>query len=228
MNKKNKILIVDDEIKIIEVVKAYLEKDNYEVFIATDGYSALKSYDDNKPDLIVLDLMLPDISGEEVCKILREKSDIPIIMLTAKVDEENILNGFNIGTDDYVTKPFSPKQLLARVNAIIKRTKSNKSKLSFNNGDLIIDKDSYEVFKNYKLITLTPSEYKILLQLAENKNKVFTRGDIINKTMEEDNFVYDRIIDSHIKNIRFKIEDDNKNPKYILTVHGIGYKFGGD
>ncbi|MDO5040185.1 response regulator transcription factor [Clostridium sp.] len=225
---KNKILVVDDEIKIVEVVKAYLEKDNYEVFIATDGKSALKSYDDNKQDLIILDLMLPDITGEEVCKILREKSDVPIIMLTAKVDEENILNGFNIGTDDYVIKPFSPKQLIARVNAIIKRVKNNKSKLSFNNGDLIIDKDSYEVFKNNNLITLTPSEYKILLQLAENKNKVFTRGDIISKTMEDDSFVYDRIVDSHIKNIRAKIEDDNKKPKYILTVHGIGYKFGGD
>lgn len=225
---KNKILVVDDEIKIVEVVKAYLEKDNYEVFIATDGKSALKSYDDNKQDLIILDLMLPDITGEKVCKILREKSDVPIIMLTAKVDEENILNGFNIGTDDYVIKPFSPKQLIARVNAIIKRVKNNKSKLSFNNGDLIIDKDSYEVFKNNNLITLTPSEYKILLQLAENKNKVFTRGDIISKTMEDDSFVYDRIVDSHIKNIRAKIEDDNKKPKYILTVHGIGYKFGGD
>lgn len=225
---KNKILVVDDEIKIVEVVKAYLEKDNYEVFIATDGKSALKSYDDNKQDLIILDLMLPDIIGEEVCKILREKSDVPIIMLTAKVDEENILNGFNIGTDDYVIKPFSPKQLIARVNAIIKRVKNSKSKLSFNNGDLIIDKDSYEVFKNNNLITLTPSEYKILLQLAENKNKVFTRGDIISKTMEDDSFVYDRIVDSHIKNIRAKIEDDNKKPKYILTVHGIGYKFGGD
>lgn len=228
MNKKNKILVVDDEIKIVEVVKAYLEKDNYEVFIATDGKSALKSYDNNKQDLIILDLMLPDISGEEVCKILRRKSDVPIIMLTAKVDEENILNGFNIGTDDYVIKPFSPKQLIARVNAIIKRVKNNKSKLSFNNGDLIIDKDSYEVFKNNNLITLTPSEYKILLQLAENKNKVFTRGDIISKTMEDDSFVYDRIVDSHIKNIRAKIEDDNKKPRYILTVHGIGYKFGGD
>lgn len=228
MDKKNKILVVDDEIKIVEVVKAYLEKDNYEVFIATDGKSALKSYDNNKQDLIILDLMLPDISGEEVCKILRRKSDVPIIMLTAKVNEENILNGFNIGTDDYVIKPFSPKQLIARVNAIIKRVKNNKSKLSFNNGDLIIDKDSYEVFKNNNLITLTPSEYKILLQLAENKNKVFTRGDIISKTMEDDSFVYDRIVDSHIKNIRAKIEDDNKKPKYILTVHGIGYKFGGD
>lgn len=225
---KNKILVVDDEIKIVEVVKAYLEKDNYEVFIATDGKSALKSYDDNKQDLIILDLMLPDITGEEVCKILREKSDVPIIMLTAKVDEENILNGFNIGTDDYVIKPFSPKQLIARVNAIIKRVKNNKSKLLFNNGDLIIDKDSYEVFKNNNLITLTPSEYKILLELAENKNKVFTRGDIISKTMEDDSFVYDRIVDSHIKNIRAKIEDDNKKPKYILTVHGIRYKFGGD
>lgn len=225
---KNKILVVDDEIKIVEVVKAYLEKDNYEVFIATDGKSALKSYYDNKQDLIILDLMLPDITGEEVCKILREKSDVPIIMLTAKVDEENILNGFNIGTDDYVIKPFSPKQLIARVNAIIKRVKNNKSKLLFNNGDLIIDKDSYEVFKNNNLITLTPSEYKILLELAENKNKVFTRGDIISKTMEDDSFVYDRIVDSHIKNIRAKIEDDNKKPKYILTVHGIGYKFGGD
>lgn len=229
MIEKAKILLVDDEVKILEVVKAYLEKDSYKVFTATNGTEAIESYSENNQDLIVLDLMLPDISGEDVCLEIRKKSNVPIIMLTAKIDEENILNGFNIGTDDYVTKPFSPKQLVARINAILKRSKNiNKSKLIYNDGELIIDRESYEVFKNHELVTLTPSEFKILLQLAENPKKVFTREDIINKTMADDNFVYDRIVDSHIKNIRFKIEDNNKNPKYILTVHGIGYKFGGE
>ncbi|MEG1001807.1 response regulator transcription factor [Clostridium sp.] len=224
---KENILVIDDEEKIVEVVKGYLEKDNYNVLTAYNGSDAIKKYENENIDLIILDLMLPDISGEEVCNIIRKTSNVPIIMLTAKVQEDEALHGFNIGADDYVTKPFSPKLLVSRVNAILKRVCYNeKKKLKFNNGDLIIDTNTYEVFKSGNEVTLTPSEYKILMEFAKNPKRVFTRDELMVKTMKEDNFVYDRIIDSHIKNIRNKIEDDNKNPKYIITVHGIGYKFG--
>ena len=223
------ILVVDDEYKIVEVIKVYLEKSGYNVITASNGIDAIKEYENNNIDLIILDLMLPDMSGEEVCKTLRENSKVPIIMLTAKIQEEDALNGYNIGADDYVTKPFSPKILVSKVNVILKRICSNgKKKLYFNNGDLVIDTASYEVFKKGKKVTFTPSEFKILLELAKNSNVVFTRGELMDKTMKEDNYVYDRIIDSHIKNIRSKIEDNSKDPKYVLTVHGVGYKFGGE
>lgn len=223
------ILVVDDEYKIVEVIKVYLEKSGYNVITAFNGIDAIKKYENNHIDLIILDLMLPDMSGEDVCKILRENSNVPIIMLTAKIQEEDALNGYNIGADDYVTKPFSPKILVSKVNAILKRVCSNeKKKLYFNCGDLVIDTTSYEVFKKGCKVTFTPSEFKILLELAKNPNIVFTREELMDKTMKEDNYVYDRIIDSHIKNIRSKIEDNSKDPKYVLTVHGIGYKFGGE
>lgn len=226
---RENILIVDDEFKILEVVKIYLEKEGYIVYTASNGIDALKIFEKNNIDLLVLDLMLPDISGEEVCQKIRETSDVPIIMLTAKCDEDNVLNGFNIGTDDYVTKPFSPKQLVARVNAVLKRCGNlNENKLVFKNGDLIIDVDKFEVTKDNKIVNLTASEFKILLELARNPKKVFTRSELIDKVIGEENYVYDRIIDSHIKNIRAKIEDGSKGNKYIITVHGIGYKFGGE
>ncbi|MBY0754434.1 response regulator transcription factor [Clostridium sardiniense] len=226
---RENILIVDDEFKILEVVKIYLEKEGYIVYTAGNGIDALKIFEKNNIDLLVLDLMLPDISGEEVCEKIRELSDVPIIMLTAKCDEDNILNGFNIGTDDYITKPFSPKQLVARVNAVLKRCGNlNENKLVFRNGDLIIDVDKFEVTKDNKIVNLTASEFKILLELSRNPKKVFTRSELIDKVIGEENYVYDRIIDSHIKNIRAKIEDGSKGNKYIITVHGIGYKFGGE
>ncbi|CUP83493.1 response regulator transcription factor [Clostridium baratii] len=223
------ILVIDDEYKIVEVIKVYLEKSGYNVITAFNGKDAIKEYENNNIDLIILDLMLPDISGEDICKTLRGKSNVPIIMLTAKIQEEDALNGFNIGADDYITKPFSPKILVSKVNAILKRIGSNeKKRLYFNYGDLVIDTASYEVFKKDEKVTLTPSEFKILLELSKNPNVVFTREELMDKTMKEDNYVYDRIIDSHIKNIRSKIEDNSKDPKYVLTVHGVGYKFGGE
>ena len=149
-------------------------------------------------------------------------------MLTAKVEEENILEGFSLGADDYVVKPFSVKQLVARVTAILKRTQvQTPSIMSFNNGDLIINSDNYEVKKNDEIINLTPSEFKILSILSQNRKKVFTRDELIDKVMGDDCNTFDRIIDSHIKNLRNKIESDSKKPEYIITVYGIGYKFGG-
>lgn len=230
MNNNINILVVDDEETIVDVIEAYLKNAGYNVFTAYDGKEAISIFNNENINLIILDLMLPDISGEEVCKIIKNEKDVPIIMLTAKINENDILNGFNLGADDYVVKPFSVKQLIARVSAVLRRVKDLSSSpiLSFNNGDLIINLESHEVKKNNKLITLTRSEYNILLTLSENIKRVFTRNELIDRVMGEDVDVFDRIIDSHIKNLRSKIEDDSKSPKYILTIYGVGYKFGGN
>lgn len=230
MNNNINILVVDDEETIVDVIEAYLKNTGYNVFTAYDGKEAISIFNNENINLIILDLMLPDISGEEVCKIIKNEKDVPIIMLTAKINEDDILNGFNLGADDYVVKPFSVKQLIARVSAVLRRVKDLSSSpiLSFNNGDLIINLESHEVKKNNKLITLTRSEYNILLTLSENIKRVFTRNELIDRVMGEDVDVFDRIIDSHIKNLRSKIEDDSKSPKYILTIYGVGYKFGGN
>lgn len=230
MNNNINILVVDDEETIVDVIEAYLKNAGYNVFTAYDGKEAINIFNNENINLIILDLMLPDISGEEVCKIIKNEKDVPIIMLTAKINEDDILNGFNLGADDYVVKPFSVKQLIARVSAVLRRIKDLSSSpiLSFNNGDLIINLESHEVKKNNKLITLTRSEYNILLTLSENIKRVFTRNELIDRVMGEDVDVFDRIIDSHIKNLRSKIEDDSKSPKYILTIYGVGYKFGGN
>lgn len=229
MNKNINILVVDDEETIVDVIEAYLKNVGYNVFKAYDGKEAVTLFNNENIHLVILDLMLPDISGEEVCQIIKTEKDVPIIMLTAKINEDDILNGFNLGSDDYVVKPFSVKQLIARVSAVLRRVKDTSTPiLSFNDGDLLINIESHEVKKNNKLITLTRSEYNILLTLSENIKRVFTRNELIDKVMGEDVDVFDRIIDSHIKNLRSKIEDDSKSPKYILTIYGVGYKFGGN
>lgn len=226
MTDKKSVLVVDDEPKICEVVKSYLENSGYEVFVALNGTQALALFEEKNPALLILDLMLPDMSGEQICAVIRKKSNAPIIMLTAKVQEESIVNGLNIGADDYVTKPFSPKQLVARVNAILRRTKEENAP-SFYNGDLKIDLETREVTKNNTLVSLTPIEFNILKSLVKNPKRVFTRDELINNALNEHFDGFDRVIDTHIKNLRKKIEDDHKNPKYILTIYGLGYKFGG-
>lgn len=229
MSTKNKrILIVDDEPKIVDVVKSYLENGGYIVFTASDGREACEKFEKKNPCLIILDWMLPDITGEEICRMIRQKSKVPIIMLTARVEEENILKGFGFGADDYVTKPFSPRQLMARVEALLRRTEvESPSVFSFNNGDLIIDVTGFEIKKHGTPVNATPNEFKILSTLAGFPKKAFTREELIAIALGDDFDGFDRIIDSHIKNVRQKIEDDSKNPQYILTVHGVGYKFGG-
>lgn len=227
-----KILVVDDEEKIVEFVESYLENSGYDVYKAYTGNDALEIFHSKNISLILLDLMLPDISGEEICKKIRKVSKIPIIMLTAKIEEENILKGLAIGADDYITKPFSPRQLVARVKAILRRVEGEyfniPNILSFCEGKLIINQTNYEVLKNNQHINLTPSEYKILLTLAKRPNKVFTREELINHAFEGDFIGFDRTIDSHIKNLRYKLETNPKQCKYILTIRGIGYKFGGE
>ncbi|MBE0068376.1 response regulator transcription factor [Thermoanaerobacterium thermosaccharolyticum] len=224
-----KILAIDDEEKILDVIKAYLEREGYSVFTETNGANAINTFKSLKPDLVILDLMLPGLSGEEICSKIRAISKVPILMLTAKVEEDDKVYGFSIGADDYLTKPFSPRELTMRVKAILRRTKDDMALndiFSFNDGDLVIDTRSYEVKKSGEIVNLTPNEYKLLTVMAQNPNRVFTRGELIEKVMGYDFEGFDRTIDAHRKNLRQKIEDDPKNPVYIKTVYGAGYKFG--
>lgn len=222
------ILVVDDEENIVSVIKAYLEKEGYNVFTAYNGSKAIEVFNQEVIHFVVLDLMLPDLSGEEVCKKIRIKSQVPILMLTAKVEEVDRIYGLDIGADDYMLKPFSPNELVARVRAILRRIGTDNIKanrLYFSDGDLVIDLNKMETRKQEKLLDLTSTEYKLLSLLAQNTGKIFTREELVVKILGYDYEGYDRTIDTHIKNIRHKIEDKNK--KYILTVYGVGYKFTG-
>lgn len=232
MTEKPSILVVDDEEPIVEVVESYLVKTGYTVYKAHNGKDALAVFHSRPLSLILLDLMLPDISGEDVCRTIRKTSRVPIIMLTAKVEEENILKGLDLGADDYVTKPFSPRQLMARVGALLRRTQGMdfgiSSLLSFYDKELTIDTIAHAVQKKGAPVTLTPIEYKLLCTMAKSPGRTFSRNDLIDLALGDDYAGFDRSIDSHIKNLRQKIEDDTKNCRYILTVHGLGYKFGGE
>ncbi len=227
-----KILVVEDEEKIAAVVKSFLESKGFTVLVADNGKRALEIFDKEGVGLVLLDLMLPELSGEEVCICLRKKSKIPIIMLTAKSDEADMLQGLGIGADDYITKPFSLKTLYARIEAVLRRSADDLSglysKKTFNNGDLVIDFENYYVAKAGEEIKLTPNEYKLLAALTRYPNKVFTREELIASAYGEAFEGYDRTIDSHIKNLRQKVEDDPKNPCYVKTIHGVGYRFGGE
>ena len=231
-NQVKRILVVDDEEKIAAVIRSYLEKAGYEVYIASTGQQAISSYEKILPNLVVLDLMLPDTSGEEVCRSLRKQSRVPILMLTARTEEEDILTGLDLGADDYVTKPFSPRQLVARVAALLRRSEEDAlplaNLLSFFEGDLTVDYQSYTVKKRGNPVSLTPNEFNLLSTLLKYPKKVFTREELIAMVIGQDFEGYDRIIDTHIKNLRHKIETDPRNPQYIVTVHGVGYRFGGE
>lgn len=226
------ILVVDDEVKILEVVESLLRGKGYRVFTAETGADALAIFEQKNIALVLLDLMLPDMSGEEICRILRRKSRVPIIMLTAKVEETDMLNGLQIGADDYMTKPFSLLELNARIEAVLRRSSDDLVPLykkdSFGNGDLTVDFERNEIKKRQEAVSLTPTEMKILAALIKYPGKVFTREELITLALGEDFLGYDRAIDSHIKNLRQKIEDDPKNPVYVKTIHGRGYKFGGE
>jgi DNA-binding response OmpR family regulator len=222
-----KILIVEDERKISDIVKSYLEREGFHVTIADTGEKALRLIKD-RFDLVILDLKLPDIDGEEVCRSIRGISYVPIIMLTAKSSEDERVKGLGIGADDYVIKPFSPRELVARVKAHLRRTKKDDKKvLSFNKGILIIDTTSMEVKKREAPVPLTATEFRILLCLAERPGAVLSRLQLTNTVQGYDFEGYDRVIDAHIKNIRHKIEDNIQKPVFIKTVYGAGYKFIG-
>jgi DNA-binding response OmpR family regulator len=233
MNTRPLVLAVDDEVKILDIVKSYLEKTGYRTLTAETGKKALEHLRTEPVSLVLLDLMLPDASGEELCRQIRAESDLPVIMMTAKVDEESIIRGLTIGADDYVTKPFSPRQLMARVAAVLRRAEAaglrggGKGRL-FISGGLAVDTENRQVKKNGRLLALTPNEYKILTLLMSRPQKIFTRDEIILQVKNDDYGGFDRTIDTHIKNLRQKIEDNTRDPKYIVTIYGMGYRFGGD
>ena len=225
-----KILIVDDEENILEIVEAYLVAKNYQVFRAMDGEEALRKAETIRPDLIVLDLMLPDISGLEVCRRIRKSSSVSVIMLTARTTEQDILSGLQIGADHYMTKPFSPKELVARVQTVLRRShpEPQEVKWSFEGGLLEIYPDNKQVFKKGVEVGLTPTEYRLLTLLASHPQQIFPRQQLLQVVKGLDFDGTDRVIDVHIKNLRQKIEDDDtRTPYYILTIYGEGYRFGG-
>lgn len=230
MENKINILIVEDEMKVVEAVKAYLEKDGYSVSFALLGSAAMNILKEKKIHLVILDLMLPDISGEEICAYLRKTGDIPIIMLTAKSSEEARVKGLNMGADDYLIKPFSPRELAARVRAIIRRTGINAANENITvkfKGGLQIDYETPKTTKNGEDITLTPNEFKLLSFLSQNPERYYSREQLIEYALGSKWDGYDRAVDSHIKNLRQKIEDNPKTPIYIITQYGFGYKFAG-
>ena len=215
---------------IREAVSSYLQKQGCDVFQAETGAEALALFEREAITFVILDLMLPDVTGEEICTVLRKQSRVPIIMLTAKTREEDLLNGLGIGADDYITKPFSLKQLYARMEVILRRVEREPlaQKFSWNEHDLAVDFAHSEVYKRGQLLSLTPSEWKLLSALIKQPKKVYTREELIERIYGPDFAGYDRVIDTHIKNLRKKVESDPKNPVYVKTVHGLGYKFGGD
>ena len=228
---KKKVLVVEDEEKISSVIKSFLENKGFSVFLAEDGKKALELFERETITMVLLDLMLPGLSGEEVCRTLRLRSRVPIIMLTAKSAEADMLQGLGIGADDYIIKPFSLKALYARMEAVWRRAGDNRTELSSQlsfRGDLFVDFDNRRILKNSKEVKLTPNEYKILSALIKYPNKVFTRDELITIALGEEFEGYDRTVDSHIKNLRAKLEEDPKNPVYVKTIHGVGYKFGGE
>ena len=231
MAEKRKLLVADDEEMIREAVASYLESQGYQVFRAENGEEALNILKREPISLVILDLMLPDLPGEEVCVRIRKQSRMPIIMLTAKNVEYDMIHGLDLGADDYITKPFSLKNLSARVQAVLRRSTEDLVPLarqfSWNQGDLVIDYDRKEVRKKGEPVALTAIEWKLLAAFTKYPQKIFTRENLIELVFGLDFFGYDRVIDTHIKNLRKKIEDDSKQPVYLCTVHGMGYKFGG-
>ena len=224
--KNYKVLIADDEENITNILGKYLQKEGYEIVIVNDGKAAIKLFDSKDFDLIILDLMMPYFSGEQVCSYVRKKSRVPIIMLTAKVGDDNLEKGIDLGADDYIEKPFSPREVVAKVKAVLRRSKSDlliSKPVVY--GNLKLDFEKELIYKNSKLIELTPTERKILFTMAKSPYRIFSREDLIVYALQDDFDGFDRSIDTYIKGLRRKIEDDRKNPKYIITKHGIGYSF---
>lgn len=231
-----KILVVDDEQSIAKLVQFNLEKEGFAVEVAHDGQIALEKVSKSQPDLLILDLMLPKIDGLEVCRRLRqEKKYLPILMLTAKTDELDKILGLELGADDYMTKPFSPRELLARVKAIFRRMEGlatpatpepNEALIQFD--DLIIDREGYTVRREWGEIDLTPKEFELLLYLVNYRGKVLSRDQLLQAIWNYDYMGDSRIVDVHVSKLRDKIEVDSRNPVYIKTVRGIGYKFEGN
>jgi two-component system alkaline phosphatase synthesis response regulator PhoP len=228
MQAVRKVLVVDDDPKTVGLLKLYLANDGHKVLSAYEGNEALRLARDERPDLIVLDLMLPGIDGLSVCRSLRGESDVPIIMLTAKTSEDDRLVGLDLGADDYVTKPFSPRELAARVRAVLRRTVDEalqRGPSEVTHGDLRIDFRRHKVELAGRVVNLTPTEVRLLATLVREPGRVFSREELIQKAFGYDFDGFDRTVDVHILNLRRKIEGDPSRPRYVKTVYGRGYKF---
>ena len=223
------ILVVEDEKKIAELVRLYLESDGYRVLLAYDGLRALELARQGRPDLILLDLLLPGMDGLDVCRILQAESQTPIIMLTAKTTDEDKLSGLELGADDYITKPFNPREVLARVRAVLRRAHGEAAQgpLEMHFADLVIDRRRHEVRVRSEPAKLTPTEFRLLEALAAEPGKAFTRTELLDQVFGYDFEGFERTVDAHVKNLRKKIEPDPRQPSYVETVHGVGYRFSG-
>jgi DNA-binding response OmpR family regulator len=221
-----KILVVDDETKIVKLVRAYLEQAGFSVVEANDGQTALIQARREKPELIVLDLMLPGIDGLEVARTLRHEGNVPIIMLTARVEDTDRIVGLEMGADDYVSKPFNPRELVARVRAVLRRTASaGATPEVLRAGELTIDMNGHQASLGARRLDLTPTEFDLLVVLAQNAGRAFSRLELLDRVQGEAFEGYERTVDAHIKNLRAKLGDDPRRPRYIQTVYGLGYKF---
>ncbi len=221
------VLLVEDEPAIVDVVRRYLERDGYRVVVASDGQRAVDEFRRLRPDLVLLDLMLPGLDGWEVCRRIRQEGSTPVIMLTARDDEADKLVGLELGADDYITKPFSPREVVARVRAVLRRARGTEAVPGevVRVLDLEIDPSRVEAFRGGTPLHLTPTEFRLLLTLARHPGRVFTRLQLLDQVQGYAFEGYERTIDAHIKNLRQKLEPDPKHPRYILTVHRVGYRF---
>ena len=226
-NETRRIMLVEDEKAIRDAVTAYLERENYWVTAIGDGQDALEEFAKHHFDLIILDLMLPRVPGERVCRAIRETSNVPIIMLTAKGEIEDQVIGLELGADKYIVKPFSPRVLIAEVRAILRRahTESEPALEVLDFDDLTIDISGHKVTVEGKEVDLTASEFKLLTTLARYPGRVYTRMELVEKVLGYDFEGYERTIDSHVKNLRAKLGDDPRKPRWLYTVHGVGYRF---
>jgi len=226
---KNKVLIVDDEANICELIRLYVEKEGYNAIIATDGAKAVEKFMQEKPDMVLLDIMLPVKDGWQVCREIRAVSDTPIIMLTAKGETFDKVLGLELGADDYIVKPFEPKELVARMKAVLRRTEARTAPQEESGNELVFDglkigRETYEIYLDGKKIEMPPKEFELLYFLARNKNKVYTRDQLLDEIWGYEFFGDSRTVDVHIKRIREKIESEGKNWQ-LKTVWGVGYKF---
>jgi DNA-binding response OmpR family regulator len=229
---RKRILVVDDEPSVHDVARGYLEREGYEVVSAMSGLDGLVLAEAMKPEVMILDRMLPDMSGEELCLAVRRASDVAIVMLSAKSSESDRIHGLELGADDYLVKPFSPRELVARVGALLRRTRptpaaataSAPQEVSIDGGRLRLDVQRHQAVVDGAAVDLTPSEYRLLTALAETPGRVYSRFELINRVQGHEYEGYERTIDAHVKNLRRKIEADPGRPRYVVTVHGVGYR----
>jgi DNA-binding response OmpR family regulator len=224
-----RILVAEDDAKQAQLIRMYLEREGHAVSIAGDGRTALEQIRQKRPDLVVLDVMMPGVDGLDVCRIVRAESDVPIVMVTARSTEDDLLLGLDLGADDYVTKPYSPRELMARIRTVLRRGGSGPgtglgATTVHQVGDLLVDTGRHEVRLRGRLVELTPTEFKLLALLAATPGRAYSRQELLDAALGFDHYALERTVDVHVMNLRRKVEDDHRAPRYLLTVYGVGYK----